>query len=67
VRKRSTVYLHAFPSVDNGPSNAVCRKAGFTLLEQVDIDYPPGVFRLSNDWRLDLLDDASGASLGDQK
>jgi len=51
-------YLHAFPSVDNGPSNAVCRKAGFTLLGEVDIDYPPGNFKLSNDWRLDLFDDS---------
>jgi RimJ/RimL family protein N-acetyltransferase len=25
-------YLHAYPSVDNPASNAVCRKAGFELL-----------------------------------
>jgi RimJ/RimL family protein N-acetyltransferase len=51
-------YLHAFPSVDNGPSNGVCRKAGFALLGEVDVDYPPGNFKRSNDWRLDLFDDA---------
>ncbi len=32
--------LHAFPSIDNGPSNAVCRKAGFTLLGHHPFEYP---------------------------
>ncbi|MEV3991916.1 GNAT family protein [Streptomyces sp. NPDC049837] len=47
-------YLHAFPSVDNGASNAVCRKAGFELLGERDFEYPPGHPLRSNDWRLDL-------------
>lgn len=47
--------MHAFPSVDNLPSNAICRKLGFTLLEEVDIEYPPGNFLRCNDWRLDLF------------
>ncbi len=47
-------YLHAFPSVDNGPSNGVCRKAGFELLGEYDFEYPPGHPIRSNDWRLDL-------------
>ncbi|OKK05822.1 GCN5 family acetyltransferase [Streptomyces sp. CB03234] len=47
-------YLHAFPSVDNGPSNAVCRKAGFELLGERDFEYPPGHLLRSNNWRLDL-------------
>ncbi|WP_405999237.1 GNAT family N-acetyltransferase [Streptomyces sp. NBC_00829] len=47
-------YLHAFPSVDNGPSNAVCRKAGFVLMGECDFEYPPGNVARSNDWRLDL-------------
>ena len=25
-------WLHAFPKTDNAPSNAICRKAGMTLL-----------------------------------
>jgi RimJ/RimL family protein N-acetyltransferase len=47
-------YLHAFPSVDNAASNAVCRKLGFTLLEALDFEYPPGHFMRCNDWRLEL-------------
>jgi RimJ/RimL family protein N-acetyltransferase len=47
-------YLHAFPSPDNAPSNAICRKLGFTLLEEVEFEFPAGHFALSNDWRLDL-------------
>jgi RimJ/RimL family protein N-acetyltransferase len=60
-------YLHAFPSVDNGPSNAICRKAGFTLLGEVDFEYPPGNFEPSNDWRLDLFDDVLETTLGNEK
>ena len=47
-------YLHAFPSVDNAPSNAICRKLGFTLLGASDFEYPPGHMMRCNDWRLDL-------------
>ena len=43
-----------FPSVDNGPSNAVCRKAGFTLLGAHDFEYPPGSQLRCNDWAFDL-------------
>jgi RimJ/RimL family protein N-acetyltransferase len=48
--------LHAFPSVDNAPSNAICRSLGFALLEAVDFEYPPdsGNVMRCNDWRLDL-------------
>lgn len=48
-------FLHAFPSVDNPPSNAVCRKLGFTLVEEHEFEYPPGNFMRCNDWRLDLF------------
>lgn len=48
-------YLHAFPSVENGPSNAICRKLGFTLLEAADFEYPPGTMMRCNDWCLDLF------------
>ncbi|MFF3908079.1 GNAT family N-acetyltransferase [Streptomyces sp. NPDC001848] len=47
-------YLHAFPGVDHPASNAVCRKAGFELLGQVDFEYPKGHWSSSNDWRIDL-------------
>ncbi|WP_034094323.1 GNAT family N-acetyltransferase [Streptacidiphilus albus] len=48
--------LHAFPSVDNAPSNALCGRLGFTLLGPCDFEYPAGSGTLmrSNDWRLDL-------------
>ena len=46
--------MHAFPSVDNPPSNAVCRKQGFTLVEECDFEYPAGHVMRCNDWRLDL-------------
>lgn len=47
-------YLHAFPSVDNAPSNAICRKLGFELLGDHEFEYPKGNFMRCNDWRLDL-------------
>ena len=47
-------YVHAFPSVDNAPSNAICRRLGFTLLGEHDFEYPPGNTLRCNDWRLDL-------------
>jgi RimJ/RimL family protein N-acetyltransferase len=47
-------FLHAFPAVDNPPSNAICRKLGFTLVEEGEFEYPRGTFMQCNDWRLDL-------------
>lgn len=46
--------LHAFPSAENPPSNAICRGLGFTLLEELPFEYPPGRWMQCNDWRLDL-------------
>jgi RimJ/RimL family protein N-acetyltransferase len=48
-------FLHAFPSVDNPASNAICRKLGFTLIEECQFEYPPGRSMTANDWRLDLF------------
>ncbi|HJR78422.1 MAG TPA: GNAT family N-acetyltransferase [Anaerolineales bacterium] len=48
-------FMHAFPSVSNAPSNAICRKLGFTLVEECQFEYPPGNFMQCNDWRLDLF------------
>jgi RimJ/RimL family protein N-acetyltransferase len=47
-------FLHAFPSVENAPSNAICRRLGFELLEAVEFEYPKGHFMTCHDWRLDL-------------
>jgi RimJ/RimL family protein N-acetyltransferase len=47
-------FMHAFPSADNAPSNAICRKLGFTFLEACDFEFPPGNPLRCNDWRLDL-------------
>jgi RimJ/RimL family protein N-acetyltransferase len=46
--------LHAFPNVANGASNALCRKAGFTLLGARDFEYPKGHWMQCNDWSLAL-------------
>ena len=47
-------FMHAFPNVDNAPSNAICRKLGFALLEACEFEFPPGHLMTCNDWRLDL-------------
>ncbi|MET9106015.1 GNAT family N-acetyltransferase [Streptomyces zhihengii] len=47
-------FLYAFPSVQHAASNAVCRKAGFELVEECEFEYPEGHFIRSNAWRTDL-------------
>ncbi|NUS71890.1 MAG: GNAT family N-acetyltransferase [Corynebacteriales bacterium] len=47
-------WLHAYPSVNNAASNAICRKAGFELAGETDFEYPPGQIMRSHDWRFDL-------------
>ena len=34
--------IHAYPSVDNDASNAMCGRAGFRLVGEVDVEYRPG-------------------------
>lgn len=51
-------FVHAFPSVHNPPSNAICRKLGFTLLGEYEFEYPKGSFMQCNDWRCDLFADS---------
>jgi RimJ/RimL family protein N-acetyltransferase len=46
--------VHAFPKIDNAPSNGICRKLGFELLGPVQFEYPKGHWAPSNDWRLPL-------------
>ena len=48
-------FMHAFPSIDNPASNAICRKLGFTLLGESEFEYPPGHPIIVNDWRFDLF------------
>jgi RimJ/RimL family protein N-acetyltransferase len=50
-------FIYGYPSNDNGPSNAICRKVGFTLEGQDTYEYPPGSGNLlrCNNWRLDLF------------
>ncbi len=45
--------LHAFPSVGNGASNAICRRLGFELLGECEFEFPPGHPLRCNDWRLE--------------
>ena len=44
--------VHAFPSVDNAPSNGICRKLGFELIAELDFEYPKGHLMRCNDWRI---------------
>ena len=57
TKLRNHRYLVAFPSLDNHPSNAICRKLGFTLLGEADYEYPPssGSYMRCNNWRLDVF------------
>lgn len=50
-------YLHAYPSVENAASNAICRKLGFRFLEAQEFEYPPETPARCNDWQLDLFAD----------
>ena len=54
-------FMHAFPNVDNAPSNAICRKLGFELLGPCEVEFPKGHFMTCNDWRLDLRADPASA------
>ena len=49
-----TLPVHAYPRVDNPASNAVCRKAGFTLLGEKDFEVTPGRVLQTNDWVVEL-------------
>jgi RimJ/RimL family protein N-acetyltransferase len=35
-------FIHAFPSINNLASNAVCRKLNFSLMGNCEFEYPPG-------------------------
>lgn len=44
--------IHAFPGITNGPSNAVCRKAGFRKVGEEVVDYAGRALRC-NHWVLE--------------
>ncbi|MFJ6653763.1 GNAT family N-acetyltransferase [Microbacterium sp. NPDC091313] len=46
--------VHAYPRLDNPASNAVCRKAGFTLLGEERFEIAPGNVLETNDWVVSL-------------
>jgi RimJ/RimL family protein N-acetyltransferase len=56
--ERKHRFLYAYPSVDNAPSNAICRRLGFTLVAVSEYEYPKdsGNVMRCNDWRLDLFE-----------
>ncbi len=54
-KERKHRFLHAFPNVENGASNAVCRNAGFANLGETTFEYPKGQWMRCNDWRVDLF------------
>lgn len=45
--------IHAYPAVTNAPSNAICRKTGFTLVGQRDIEYAGRTLRC-REWVFDV-------------
>lgn len=45
--------IHAFPSTTNAPSNALCRKMGFSKIEECDLKWAGRMLRCHH-WRLDL-------------
>jgi RimJ/RimL family protein N-acetyltransferase len=56
VAKLDRRFLFAYPSVNNGPSNAICRRLGFMLTSETESEYPSRSGRVLrvNVWRLGL-------------
>ena len=48
-------YIHAFPSIDNPASNAICRKLDFLFIADCEFEYPLGSFMRCNNWRYNLI------------
>jgi RimJ/RimL family protein N-acetyltransferase len=45
--------IHAFPATTNAPSNAICRRTGFSKIEECDFEFAERILRC-NHWRIDL-------------
>lgn len=54
IMERKYKYIHAFPSVENPASNAICRKLNFSYISDCEFEYPPGNLMYCNNWRLDI-------------
>lgn len=52
--EQKIIRIHAFPSIDNATSNAICRKLNFSFIAECAFEYPKGSIMRCNDWRLDL-------------
>jgi RimJ/RimL family protein N-acetyltransferase len=48
-------YIHAFPSIDNPASNAICWKLDFQFISECIFEYPPGSFMRCNNWSYNLI------------
>ncbi|WP_438853741.1 GNAT family N-acetyltransferase [Agromyces sp. M3QZ16-3] len=48
--------IAAYPRLDNAPSNALCRGAGFVLEGVEEFEYPAGTWLASNVWVLPASD-----------
>ncbi|MFP5112991.1 GNAT family N-acetyltransferase [Bacillaceae bacterium C204] len=48
-------YIHAFPSIANPASNAICRKLNFQFISECEFEYPPGCMMHCNNWRLNIV------------
>lgn len=50
ARRDPQLPVYAYPRLENAASNAICRKAGFTLEGQEEFEHPRGTWKLSNVW-----------------
>jgi len=57
--ERKHRFMHAFPSIENAASNALCQKLGFSRLAECDFEYPPGNRMRCNDWQIDLFNETT--------
>jgi len=62
--EREHRFLHAFPSIENVASNALCQKLGFSKLAECDFEYPPGNRMRCNDWQIDLFNETTLVAKG---
>lgn len=46
--------VDAYPAVANEASNALCERTGFTLVEEMEFEYPKGHLLRCNHWRVEM-------------
>nr|WP_285845641.1 GNAT family N-acetyltransferase [Metabacillus idriensis] len=54
IREKRYKSIHAFPSVENPASNAICRKLNFSFISDCEFEYPPGNLMHCNNWRMKI-------------